>query len=66
MTRINQATKLLIAVPAALAIASCSATENTTADTGGEAPTVTASIGGAGSETVTQEKIQEKTVTDSL
>jgi len=65
MTRINQATKLLIAVPAALAIASCSATENTTADTGGEAPTVTASIGGAGSETVTQEKIQEKTVTEA-
>ena len=69
MTRINQATKLLIAVPAALAIASCSATEDTTADTsaqtGGEAPTVTASIGGAGAETVTQEKIQEKTVTEA-
>ena len=69
MTRINQATKLLIAVPTALAIASCSATEDTTADTaagtGGKAPTVTASIGGAGSETVTQEKIQEKTVTEA-
>ncbi|OFT55609.1 hypothetical protein HMPREF3151_11225 [Corynebacterium sp. HMSC05H05] len=62
MTRINQATKLLIAVPAALAIASCSAAEDTTADTaaetGGEAPTVTASIGGAGAET-------EKTVTEA-
>ena len=65
MTRINQATKLLIAVPATLAIASCSATEDTTADTGGKAPTVTASIGGAGAETVTQEKIQEKTVTEA-
>lgn len=62
MTRINQATKLLIAVPAALAIASCSAAEDTTADTaagtGGEAPTVTASIGGAGADT-------EKTVTEA-
>lgn len=69
MTRINQATKLLIAVPTALAIASCSATEDTTADTaagtGGKAPTVTASIGGAGADTVTQEKIQEKTVTEA-
>ena len=62
MTRINQATKLLIAVPAALAIASCSATEDTAADTaaetGGKAPTVTASIGGAGADT-------EKTVTEA-
>lgn len=62
MTRINQATKLLIAVPTALAIASCSATEDTTADTaagtGGMAPTVTASIGGAGADT-------EKTVTEA-
>jgi len=69
MTQINQATKLLIAVPTALAIASCSATEDTTADTaagtGGKAPTVTASIGGAGADTVTQEKIQEKTVTEA-
>ena len=66
MTRINQATKFLIAIPAALAIASCSATEDTTAadpaaDTGGEAPTVTASIGGAGADTVTE----EKTVTEA-
>lgn len=62
MTRINQATKLLIAVPAALAIASCSAAEDTTADTaagtGGQAPTVTASVGGAGADT-------EKTVTEA-
>lgn len=66
MTRINQTTKLLLAVPAALAIASCSATEDTTADTaantGGMAPTVTASIGGDGAETVTQ----ERTVTESV
>ena len=70
MTRINQATKLLLAVPAALAIASCSATEDTTADTaantGGMAPTVTASIGGDGAETVTQERPQEKTVTETV
>ena len=70
MTRINQATKLLLAVPAALAIASCSATEDTTADTaagtGGEAPTVTASIGGSGADTVTQERAQEKTVTETV
>ena len=70
MTRINQATKLLIAVPAAIAIASCSATEDTTADTatdtGGMAPTVTASIGGAGAETVTQEPTEEKTVTETV
>lgn len=70
MTRINQATKLLIAVPTALAIASCSATEDTTADTaadtGGMAPTVTASIGGAGAETVAQERAQEKTVTETV
>lgn len=70
MTRINQATKLLIAVPTALAIASCSATEGTTADTaadtGGMAPTVTASIGGAGAETVAQERTQEKTVTETV
>ena len=70
MTRINQATKLLIAVPAALAIASCSATEDTAADTaadtGGMAPTVTASIGGAGAETVTQERAQEKTVPETV
>lgn len=74
MTRINQATKLLIAVPTALAIASCSATEDTTADTaadtGGMAPTVTASIGGDGAETVTQERAQdrtqEKTVTETV
>lgn len=63
MTRINQATKLLLVVPAALAIASCSATEDTTADTvadtGGMAPTVTASIGGDGAET-------EKTVTETV
>ena len=66
MTRINQATKLLLAVPAALAIASCSATEDTTADTaadtGGMAPTVTASIGVDGAETVTQ----ARTVTESV
>ena len=70
MTRINQATKLLLAVPAALAIASCSATEDTTADTaantGGMAPTVPASIGGDGAETVTQERPQEKTVTETV
>ena len=70
MTRINQATKLLIAVPTALAIASCSATEDTTADTaagtGGMAPTVTASIGGSGAETVPQERIQGKTVTETV
>jgi len=70
MTRINQATKLLIAVPAAIAIASCSATEDTTADTatdtGGMAPTVTASIGGAGAETVTQGPTEEKTVTETV
>ena len=70
MTRINQATKLLIAVPAALAIASCSATEDTAADTAadtsGMAPTVTASIGGAGAEKVTQERTQEKTVTEAV
>ena len=74
MTRINQATKLLLAVPAALAIASCSATDDTTADTaadtGGMAPTVTASIGGAGAETVTQEptqeRAQEKAVTETV
>ena len=69
MTRINQTTKLLLAVPAALAIASCSATEDTTADTaantGGMAPTVTASIGGDGAETVSQERTQEKTVTET-
>lgn len=63
MTRINQATKLLLAVPAALAIASCSTTEDTTADTtadtGGMAPTITASIGGDGAET-------EKTVTETV
>ena len=52
MTRIGQATKLLLAVPAALAIASCCATEDTAAGTGGEAPTVTASIGGSGADTV--------------
>ena len=66
MTRINQTTKLLLAVPAALATASCSATEDTTADTaantGGMAPTVTASIGGDGAETVTQ----ARTVTESV
>lgn len=70
MTRINQTTKLLLAVPAALAIASCSATEDTTADTaantGGMAPTVTASIGGDGAETVSQERTQEKTVTETV
>lgn len=70
MTRINQATKLLLAVPAALATASCSATEDTTAvtaaGTGGKAPTVTASIGGAGAETVTQEPTQDKTVTETV
>ena len=70
MTRINQATKLLVAVPAALAIASCSATEDTAADTaaetGGKAPTVTASLGGAGAETMTQERAQEKTVTETV
>ena len=75
MTRINQATKLLIAVPTALAIASCSATEDTTADTaagtGGKVPTVTASIGGAGADTAAQgadlpETVtQEKTVTEA-
>lgn len=66
MTRINQTTKLLLAVPAALATASCSATEDTTADTaadtGGMAPTVTASIGVDGAETVTQ----ARTVTESV
>lgn len=70
MTRINQATKLLIAVPAALAIASCSATEDTAADTaagtGGEAPTVTASIGGARADTVTQEKTVTETAAQQL
>lgn len=69
MKLIYQATKLLLAVPAALAIASCSATEDTTADTAvntAVTPTVTASIGGDGAETVPQERTQEKTVTETV
>ncbi|MDN8606080.1 hypothetical protein Q0N48_08750 [Corynebacterium ureicelerivorans] len=66
MTRINQATKLFLAVPAALAIASCSATEDTTADTAAEAPTVTASIGGSPAESAAPETLtQKKTVTET-
>ena len=53
MTRLKLATQVLIAVPAALAIASCSATDDTTAET---------SAATSAPETVTEAVTQEATV----
>lgn len=61
MTRINQATRILITVPVALAIASCSATNDTPATDQDASPAAESAAASAAQETVTQ----EKTVTEA-